>query len=166
MSADSIGAKLISLLVRLCLLSVILAAPAYLVLANFATFEPYLFPLHAIQAGERQVTPNVIIGPYPSEARLMELRRSGVRVVISLLNQNLIYEKPLIVRENALASAFDIEELHAPMDSSEPANSKLNAAALAKVRAFVRRHPNTRVYVHCYLGKHRAQQVANMLVPR
>ncbi|MGF6880459.1 hypothetical protein [Paraburkholderia sp. MM5477-R1] len=166
MSEGLIGAKLVSLLVRLCLLSVILAAPVYLALANFATFEPYLFPLHAIQAGERQVTPNVIIGPYPSEARLMELRRSGVRVVISLLNQDLVYEKPLIARENELASAFDMEELNAPMDSSEPANSKLNAAALAKVRAFVRSHPNTRVYVHCYLGKHRVQQVANMLVPQ
>jgi predicted protein tyrosine phosphatase len=166
MSGDSVVAKLVSLLVRLCLLPVVFAAPTYLVLANFATFEPYLFPLHVIQAEERQVTPNVIIGPYPSEARLMELRRSGVRVVISLLNQDLIYEKPLIVRENALASAFGIEELNAPMDSGEPANSKLNAAALAKVRAFVRSHPNTRVYVHCYLGKHRAQQVANMLVPQ
>lgn len=166
MSDGSILAKLVSSLIRLCLLSVILAAPAYLVLANFATFEPYLFPLHAIQAGQRQVTPNVIIGPYPNKATLMELRRNGVHVVISLLNQDLIYEKPLIDRENAVASALDMLELNAPMDSNEPANSKLNAAALAKVRAYVRSHPNTRVYVHCYLGKHRALQVANMLVPQ
>lgn len=163
MKEDSIIARILSLLLRLCLLAVIFAAPTYLVLANFATFEPYLFPLHAIQAGERQVTPNVVIGPYPSEARLMALRRSGVRVVISLLDQNLIYEKPLIVRENQLASTLDMEEVNAPMDSNEPATSPLNAAALTKIHDFIRSHPDTRVYIHCYLGKHRAQTVATLL---
>lgn len=153
----------LGIIVRLCLLGVIAAAPVYMLLANFASFEPYLLPLHAIQAGVRQATPNVIVGPYPDANTLMALHQRGVGVVISLLDENLIYEKSLIQREDALAATLGIREVNAPMDSSQPPTSPLNAAALAKIRAYIGSHHGTQIYVHCYLGKHRAHQVELML---
>ncbi|MHB8167411.1 MAG: protein-tyrosine phosphatase family protein [Sulfuricella sp.] len=155
--------QLIGLALRLVLLMVIAATPVYLALSNFAVFEPYLFPLHALQGRVRQVTPDVIVGPYPDEGLLADLRHRGVTVVISLLDQDIIYEKSLIRREEALASQLGITEYNDPMDSSQPPTSPFNATALAKVKAFIHGHPHTKIYIHCYLGKHRAGDVERML---
>jgi predicted protein tyrosine phosphatase len=163
MSTTSISANFLGIALRICLLAVIAAAPAYLFLANFAAVEPYLVPLHAIQAGVRQVSPYVIVGPYPDAKTLRLLHERGTNVVISLLDKDLIYENSLITRENALASTIGMQAFNAPMDSSQPRTSPLNAAALSRIRAFVSNHPQTQIYIHCYLGKHRAQQVAAML---
>jgi hypothetical protein len=159
----SVLANLPGVLLRGALLLVILSAPVYFALSNFAAFEPYLYPLHSLQNGVRQVTPNVIVGPYPDMNLLTNLRHRGVTVVISLLDQNLIYEKSLIQRENALSSQMNFREYNAPMNSSQPSSSSLNAAALARIQTILRDHPNDKVYIHCYLGKHRAGQVAQML---
>lgn len=159
----SIIAKSPGLLLRAVLLLVISSAPIYFALSNFAVFEPYLFPLHSLQGGVRQVTPNVIVGPYPDATLLTNLRHRGVTTVISLLDQNLIYEKSLIQRENALSNQLDITEYNTPMNSSQPSNSPLNATALARIQEILRNHPHDKVYIHCYLGKHRAAQVAQML---
>jgi hypothetical protein len=159
----SVLANLPDVLLRVVLLLVISSAPAYFALSNFAVFEPFLYPLHSLQVGVRQVTPNVIVGPYPDKNLLTNLHRRGVTVVISLLDQNLIYENSLIQRENALSSQLNFTEYNAPMNSSQPSSSSLNAAALAKIHEILRDHPHDKVYIHCYLGKHRAGQVAQML---
>lgn len=160
----SIIARFPGVLLRVVLLMVIASAPVYFALSNFAVFEPYLFPLHSLQGGVRQVTPNVIVGPYPDVTLLTNLRHRGVTTVISLLDQNLIYEKSLIRRENALSNQLDITEYNTPMNSSQPSNSPLNATALARIQEILRNHPHDKVYIHCYLGKHRAAQVAQMLI--
>ncbi|MHB1174422.1 MAG: protein-tyrosine phosphatase family protein [Sulfuriferula sp.] len=159
----SILARFPGVLLRVVLLMVIASAPVYFALSNFAVFEPYLFPLHSLQGRVRQVMPNVIVGPYPDVSLLTNLRHRGVTVVISLLDQNLIYEKSLIRRENALSSQLDITEYNTPMNSSQPSNSLLNATALTRIQEILRNHPHDKVYIHCYLGKHRAAQVAQML---
>jgi hypothetical protein len=151
------------LALRAALLLVMASAPLYLALSHFATFEPYLLPLHAMQGKVRPAGPDVLVGPYPDEQLLEALRSRGTQVVISLLDPHLIYEKSLIRRENRLAAALGLVEVHAPMDSSEPPTSPLNAAALRRIRAWLASHPGTHVYIHCYLGKHRAQTVAELL---
>lgn len=159
----SVLAKLPGVLLRVVLLLMILSAPVYLALSNFAVFEPYLYPLHTLQGGVRQVTPNVIVGPYPDMSLLTNLRHRGVTVIVSLLDQNLIYEKSLHQRESTLTHQFGITQYNAPMNSSQPPNSPLNAAALAQIRELLRAHPHAKMYIHCYLGKHRASQVVQML---
>ena len=159
----SVLTNLPGVLLRVVLLLAISSAPVYFALSNFAVFEPFLYPLHSLQGGVRQVTPNVIVGPYPDMNLLTNLHRRGVTVVISLLDQNLIYENSLIQRENALSSQLNFTEYNAPMNSSQPSSSLLNAAALTRIREILRDHPHDKVYIHCYLGKHRADQVAQML---
>ena len=159
----SVLANLPGVLLRGALLLVISSAPIYFALSNFATYEPFLYPLHSLQNGVRQVTPNVIVGPYPDINLLTHLRHRGVTVVISLLDQNLIYEGSLIQRENALSSQMNFTVYNAPMNSSQPSSSSLNAAALTRIQAVIRDHPHDKVYIHCYLGKHRTGQVAQML---
>lgn len=156
--------RVFGIALRLCLLAVILATPAYLFLANFAIFEPYLFPLHYLQGNVHHVTPNLIVGPYPDEGLFENLHQRGVRVVISLLDPHLIYEKSLIEREDHLARELGMADYDYPMNSSEPPSSPLNARALREIRHFIERHPETRIYIHCYLGKHRVGDVAAMLI--
>ena len=145
------------------LLAVMASAPLYLGLSHFASFEPYLLPLHAMQGKVRQAGRDVLVGPYPDDQLMQVLRRRGTRVVISLLDPDLLYEKSLIQRENRLAAALGMVEIQAPMNSSEPPDSRLNAAALARIRAYLDEHPGEHIYIHCYLGKHRAQTVAELL---
>lgn len=161
--SGAVAHKLFGVALRLALLMVVAAAPIYLALSNFAVFEPYLFPLHAMQGRVRQVTPNVFVGPYPDQGLLIDLRHRGVTDVISLLDQNLVYEKSLIHREEALASSLGMKEYNAPMNSSQPPTSPFNTKALAKIRTFIKDHPHAKIYIHCYLGKHRAGDVERLL---
>ena len=155
--------RLTGIALRLVLLAVILAAPAYVFLSNFATFEPYLYPLHLLQGNVREVTHTVIVGPYPDYGLISDLRERGVRTIISLLDKHLIYEKSLIRKEDLYARQMGIREYDFPMDSREPPTSRLNAAALRDISRYIRRHPHTKVYIHCYLGKHRVGDVVDML---
>jgi protein-tyrosine phosphatase len=45
------------------------------------------------------------------------------------------------------------------MNSDEPPNSPRNAAAITALRALLQASPGERVYIHCYLGKHRSRTV-------
>ncbi len=155
--------NLTGIVIRSLLLLVILAAPVYVFLSNFATFEPYLYPLHMMQGEVRAVGPEVIVGPYPDYGLLSDLHGRGVRTIISLLDRHLIYENSLIRREDLYAGQLGIRELNFPMDSSEPPSSPLNAMALHNIRSYLARHPRTVVYIHCYLGKHRVGDVVQML---
>jgi len=156
-------ANLPGVLLRIVLLLVISSAPVYFAVSNFAVFEPYLYPLHSLQLGVRQVTPNVIVGPYPDMNLLTTLKSRGVTVVISLLDQNIIYEASLIQRENALSRQLNLTQYNAPMNSSQPSSSSLNAAALIRIQEILRNHLHDNVYIHCYLGKHRTGQAIQSL---
>lgn len=156
--------RLFGIVLRLLLLAVILATPAYLFLANFAIFEPYLFPLHYLQGNVHQVTRTIIVGPYPDEGLLENLDHRGVKIVVSLLDPHLIYEQSLIEREDHLTRELGIKDYDFPMNSSQPPTSVLNARALHEIRALIRKHPGAKMYIHCYLGKHRVGDVASMLI--
>ncbi len=154
--------RVAGVVLRLLLMLVVLAAPVYVFLSNFATFEPYLYPLHLMQGHVRQITPDVIVGPYPDYGLIADLHERGVRTIISLLDQHLIYEGSLIEREDLYAEQMGIREYNFPMDSSQPPSSRLNAAALRHIAAYVRSHPDTKIYIHCYLGKHRVGDVVRL----
>jgi hypothetical protein len=156
--------QVIGICLRVFLLGVILATPAYLFLANFAIFEPYLFPLHYLQGNVHHVSKEIIVGPYPDEGLLENLDHRGVKIVVSLLDPNLLYEKSLIEREEQVTRELGMRDYNFPMDSAEPPSSPLNARALKAIRALIRAHPGVKMYIHCYLGKHRVGDVASMLL--
>lgn len=148
---------------RIALFVVVLASPAYIFLSHFAVFEPFLFPLHYLQGNVRRVSKTIIVGPYPEYGSLVSLRERGVKIIISLLDPNLIYEKSLIKREDLLARQLGIKEYNFPMNSGESPTSAYNSAALRNIRHVIRTHPKTMIYIHCYLGKHRVGDVVAML---
>ncbi len=156
-------ARTFGLILRIALFAIVLAGPAYLFLANFAVFEPFLFPLHYLQGNVRRAGEHIIVGPYPDYGSLVALHERGVKIVISLLDPHLIYEKSLIRREDLLAKQIGIKEYNFPMNSGEPPTSVRNLASLRHIRQVIRTHPKTTIYIHCYLGKHRVGYVVAML---
>lgn len=155
--------RIVGLFTRFILFLVIMAAPAYVLLSNFAVFEPYLYPLHLLQGNVRYASRHIIVGHYPDYGLLVDLRKRGVKTIISLLDPKLIYEKSLINREDKLASTLGIKEYNFPMNSSQPSTSALNSRALRNIQKIIDRNPHALIYIHCYLGKHRVGDVVDML---
>lgn len=143
-------------LVRSVLLLAVLSAPLYVALSQFGYFEPFLFPLHMAQAGTTTVGKHTY-GPYPDEKTLHALKAKGITAVIALLDPALVYEKCLLERERENAAKSGIQVYNFPMDSNKPADFPQNAKALAGIRDLMSKKQEAQMYVHCYLGQHRAR---------
>jgi hypothetical protein len=101
-----------------------------------------------------------VFGPYPSRARLAELKAHGFVGVVSLLHPAVApFEPRLLAEERRAAAEVGIQLIHAPM---LPWVSE-NEASLARIRQVASR-PTGRYYVHCYLGKDRVNVVRQLLV--
>ncbi|MFM1886002.1 MAG: Beta-barrel assembly-enhancing protease [Pseudomonadota bacterium] len=105
----------------------------------------------------------LVTGPYPLEKDFQKLRSEGVTTIVSLLNPAIPYEGILLERERALAQRFGMEVKNFPMSSilgqRFGADYDRNSAAAAQA---VLDAPG-KVYLHCYLGLHRAQAVFDRL---
>lgn len=136
---------------------VFLSVPAWLVLTNFAVFEPWLYPLHLAQE-QVHAQGAQMFGPYPNEAALAGLRARGYTTVVSLLDPDRVYEVSLLEKEAAAAKRQGLDFINLPMNSDEAPDSPKNAKALAALTAMFKARPDLPAYVHCYLGKHRAKR--------
>ncbi|HUR41661.1 MAG TPA: alkaline phosphatase family protein [Verrucomicrobiae bacterium] len=112
----------------------------------------------ATAVGER-----FILGPYPIERDFQALQAKGVTTVISLLDGDLPYEKVLLDQETELAQQYGMRVLNFPVKSilgqgfGQKYYENSQAAADAALAA------NGMVYIHCYLGVHRADNVRKLL---
>lgn len=98
-------------------------------------------------------------GPYPDEAKLVELKERGFTAVISLLHPAVVpFEPQLLREERAAASRVGIRFIHAPM---LPWVSD-NRESVATVRKLAGEKEN-RYYVHCYLGMDRVMIVKQIV---
>jgi len=132
----------------------------------FGYIEPYVFPLRFIQGEARFLTENIIIGPYPHEKDIEKLVKvNGVSVVVSLLNPSLPFEESLIEREKERLSKYRISFYNVPL-SFLRLNSRDNYVALSKIEEIIKRHKGERIYIHCYLGRHRVGFLAEKLLGR
>ena len=155
---------MIGLAARAPLLLMSMAVPAYIGLSQFAFFEPYLAPLHLVQAEISGDGPR-LYGPYPDDARLAALRANGYKKIVVLLDPSLVYEASLLAREQERASRFGIALLNFPMRSGEPLDTPRNSTAVERIRKLFATHPDERYYVHCYLGRHRTQKIKQLFDP-
>lgn len=155
--------RLPGLLLRLVLLGVCLSVPVWLVVQNFAVFEPFLYPLHLMQSPAVAAGPGLLVGPYPDHGELARLKGAGYKTVISLLSPDLAYEASLLRREAADTRSLGLRFVNLPMRSDEPADSPGNAAALRGISRLLAGTPGSRVYIHCYLGKHRARMASDWM---
>lgn len=144
-------------------LLVFLIPLSWTALAFFDRFEQYLFPLHWLQDKVRVVSAQVMVGPYPDDQRLRQLKAAGVTSVVTLMNARLIYEDGLIAKERREEESLGLHFFNFPMDSGEPPASPLNDTALRHLRTLLAAQKSGKVYVHCYLGKHRVGYAVAML---
>jgi hypothetical protein len=94
--------------------------------------------------------PVFIFGAYPDGARLEELKREGVRTVISLQHPAVLVELQGIQAEREETRRLGLDFVQVPM---LPWISD-NSAALVKLRELAE-HGSGRYYVHCGLGRDR-----------
>jgi len=98
-------------------------------------------------------------GPYPDKPRLQELKAEGYDGVISLLSPMIPFEKILLEEEMKHGKEIGIAVHSLPMLPwvSENQESIQQAMELAE-------SSDKRYYVHCYLGKHRADLIKRVLM--
>lgn len=124
-------------------------------------------PLTRLFRGEpSQASARVAIGPYPLPEDFERLAADGVTTIVSLLDPRLPYERVLLEREREAAARLGMTVLNHPIASVlghrlDPDPDATVAAAADAVAAV-----DGKVYVHCYLGVHRAQAVADAVVAR
>lgn len=117
-------------------------------------FQPDVFPMSFVRGEVREFAPGVLGGPYPTEAELRLLKRNGVVEVISLMDPESAVESKLVADEKKLADYKGMRFVNFPMDFKDM-NSPASAAALEKAMSRIAMRGDKKVYVHCYLGRHR-----------
>lgn len=100
-----------------------------------------------------------VFGPYPDRQRLEQLKKEGYTAVVSLQHPAVLpFEPPGIAEETRAAQEIGLTFIHAPMLPWISAND----AALNRIRELARQGDG-RYYVHCGLGRDRANVVKRML---
>ncbi|MDD5052806.1 MAG: hypothetical protein PHO27_08780 [Sulfuricurvum sp.] len=145
-------------------LSVFTAVIGIIVFQLFAFLEPYLYPLHWLQADAKVVSSNVIIGAYPRQDDLDALKNKlHVTTVISLLNTSGIpQEKDLYEVEKENCKTSNLKVINFPLDSDK-LNTDSAKEEINKIIGYVQTHQEEKIYIHCYLGKHRAVKVGQAI---
>lgn len=100
-----------------------------------------------------------VFGPYPDRARLQQLKAEGFTAVVSLQHPAVLpFEPPGIAEETRAAQEIGLRFIHAPMLPWISANDE----SLDKIRRLAR-DGSGRYYIHCGLGRDRANVVKRML---
>ena len=155
---------MLSKVMRVVFIVVFLGYLFALMSSYFSYIEPYLFPLRMVQGEARVVTENIIIGPYPREKDIEKLAKvNGVKVIISLLNPSLPFEGSLVNKEKEIVEKMGLEFYNVPLTYLN-LDSKENNLQLTKIRKIIEKHKGDKVYIHCYLGRHRVEFVAQRLI--
>lgn len=122
--------------------------------AVYNVYRPDTGPMSFVRGAARELGPNVIIGPYPTQEELARLKKRGVVEVISLMDGDSTVESLLVSEEKKSVAAVGLGFANFPMDFSR-LESDGNMRHLADAVRYVLALDKTKVYVHCYLGRHR-----------
>ncbi len=108
----------------------------------------------------------IVIGPYPVERDFRLLKDNKVRLIVSLLDPALPYEKTLLERERKLAATYGMRMVNFPMSSilGKKFGGYYNDSASRAADLIAKSHD--KLYLHCYLGLHRIQVVRDLLAAR
>lgn len=148
---------------RLLLVAAFMALLLIMVLGNFDLFEPYLLPLHLAQGRVASYGSAITMGPFPQSYQLERLKKErGIDLDISLLNNDLPQEKALNAQLAKEAQRLGIEFKSYPL-SYLRMQGTANTKTIAGLAEFIRGHGSRRIYIHCYLGRHRVIAVRDEL---
>lgn len=153
--------KFLFILPRAILVGIFLFTLVVTVLSNFDYFEPYLPPVYLSRAKVRPLTDRILIGPYPHRDEMFLLKKQGIEVIVSFLDNSLPQEMALFEREKINAAKVGIELRHFPLGYL-PVNSEKNRRVRAEFLKFAA-DGKKKLYLHCYLGRHRVQFAADAL---
>ncbi len=131
----------------------------------FEYFEPYLFPLHLFMSKIEKIDDDIYMGPYPHFENLSELKRKyGVSIIISVLNTKIIIEKSIFEKEKKYAEEMGFELYNLPFEYLN-IDGKNNRDKLNDLFEIIKkaRENHKKIYIHCYLGKHRTGYIKNKL---
>jgi protein tyrosine phosphatase (PTP) superfamily phosphohydrolase (DUF442 family) len=152
------------ILPRVILLTVFVVYVVFALLSYFDYVERYLFPLHFIQGEVQKIGDNLYIGPYPHFDELKKLKKkTGISVVISLLNTDLPQERALLKREMKIAGRLGLTVYSYPLTYFGLA-SRHNRIITDDLIEFLKKNPGRGIYIHCYLGRHRVGYVRDRLI--
>lgn len=159
------GRWVLYFLPRLLMVGVFFVVLVLTLLGNFDALEPYLFPLRSAQGTVTRLNERLTIGPYPHRVDLVRLKRQGYGTVIVLLDDRLPQERALKLQEEERAREIGLNVSPFPLGYL-PVNSAANRAMAARLVDFVAAHPNEKIYIHCYLGRHRVGFARDSLIKR
>lgn len=120
----------------------------------YNVFKPDIPPLSFVRGTVREVSPGVLIGPYPSENEMYRLKAMGVGVVISLMDGSSPVESMLVSEGRARAEEYGMEYHNLPMSVTD-LNGDGNIVTADDAVKLALSPGSKKVYVHCYLGRHR-----------
>lgn len=126
--------------------------------------HPAAFWLKPWRPQAHQFDHRIIFGPYPIEPDFQALQQQGVTTIISLLDAELPYEAVLLAQEQELAARYGMQVKNFPIKSILGQGFGKDYVKMSKAAAEAARESLGVVYIHCYLGLHRAAAVRKLLV--
>lgn len=124
------------------------------------SFQPeILTTINGSQSVDKSATAEYHFGPYPDAAKLEQLKAEKYDGVISLLHPLVVPAEPILMdKEKINAAHSNIQLISVPM---LPWISK-NDSSVVVIRKLARELKG-KYYVHCYLGKDRANVFKNLI---
>lgn len=162
MDSESRVGKFFYFFPRLAAVAVFFCFVALTALSNFDIIEPYLYPLHLVQGKIRDLAPDIVIGHYPHRNEVRALKKRGVVMDISLLNLSLPQELVLHEQLKRNAAKEGIEVYSFPLGYLN-LDGKESRETVSQVVSFIRQNKGKKMYIHCYLGRHRVKVVEDEL---
>ncbi len=125
----------------------------------YNVYKPDTLPMSFIRGDVREITPGVLVGPYPTEREIKRLKRIGVVSFVNLMDASNPLEKDLFKTERKAAEKYGLTVVNFPMGIVK-LKGKSNKATVSKaVEQTLKMAQATgaeeSIYVHCYLGRHR-----------
>ena len=129
----------------------------------YSAFRPASYPLRFVRGKVRPVMENVIIGPYPTKEEFRKLKYNmGVDVLVSLMDPASTIEGRFVEKEKAAAKKYGMGFKNFPMDFLHLTDTE-NKRQIERVVGYILSAGDKKLYVHCYLGRHRVGMLADAL---
>jgi len=129
----------------------------------YSAFRPASYPLRFVRGKVTPVMENVIIGPYPTEEEFRKLKYNmGVDVLVSLMDPASTIEGGFVRKEKAMARKYGMAFKNFPMDFLR-LSAEGNKRQIERVVGYILSAGDKKLYVHCYLGRHRVKMLADAL---
>ena len=125
--------------------------------------HPASFVVQPWRAQQSVTAARFVFGPYPVDADMYRLKAEGITTIISLLNPGLPYEAVLLDEEKKRAERLGIRVLDFPMGSILGQRFGADYERNSRAAADAAIASSGKVYIHCYLGLHRARSVRDYL---